>query len=570
MKPSCTSESSIKERQRSSLRHKVGRSIISSHCQTSRKHTGESAQDASCKVGRIEIFVASLHSRDHICPKDILSTESRLLISKARNRPAIGAVSRGKSKKKKQRKCQTLLLKKRLHSFDHTSHHNSSRMGEIEYKTDNYIPFVVPGRVSNRSPDPSSVRPKADAGWWRPPVKNGNRHTRIASTIHGKITSEIVKFGQMSLQLTWKQHRGHVLFFRASSGETCFEQSREKAQFIHSFSQDPNYEVCKHTKVTRAPCRRNLDDRVATGKNYREIYGIWPRQTTNFSMKTRSRDSIADMQWSCRTWQRNGFKTIHAKPNQPRRRREISETSYVQKTIQHPFVLTILWNLSGEELNWTRERCAPHRSETHEIAERAVRRAIHQHEAVARQNLVSALARNTEAHNYNVEMQVRHSNKKQIEICSWSKSSSWRSARKFGNGRDEHVNDSRTKLSLQALHVKYVSQQQNHEYAGLHQHLTRSVHETQQYRDMFEESRTARSATGPEIDRLRRRAKELLREVRRQTNERANVDKGIGCTWTLRNPRHQKDCNWFASYAAKFGSCKYVSIRFKVSMLMTI
>ena len=36
------------------------------------------------------------------------------------DRPAIGAVSRGKSEKKKQRKCQTLLLKKRLHSFDHT------------------------------------------------------------------------------------------------------------------------------------------------------------------------------------------------------------------------------------------------------------------------------------------------------------------------------------------------------------------------------------------------------------------------------------------------------------------
>ena len=124
MKPSCTSESSIKERQRSSLRQKVGRSIISSHCQTSRQHTGESAQDASWKVGRIEILVASLHSRDHIWPKDILSTESRLLISKKRNRdedrPAIGAVSRGRSEKKQQRKCQTLLLERRLHSFDHT------------------------------------------------------------------------------------------------------------------------------------------------------------------------------------------------------------------------------------------------------------------------------------------------------------------------------------------------------------------------------------------------------------------------------------------------------------------
>ena len=34
--------------------------------------------------------------------------------------------------------------------------------------------------------------------------------------------------------------------------------------------------------------------------------------------------------------------------------------------------------------------------------------ATHQYEAVTRQNLVSALARNSEAHNYDVQMQVRH------------------------------------------------------------------------------------------------------------------------------------------------------------------
>ena len=40
---------------------------------------------------------------------------------------------------------------------------------------------------------------------------------------------------------------------------------------------------------------------------------------------------------------------------------------------------------------------------------------------------------------------------------------------------------------------------------------------------MFEEYRTAQSAAGPEIDRLRRREEELLREVRRQNNERAKL-----------------------------------------------
>ena len=41
---------------------------------------------------------------------------------------------------------------------------------------------------------------------------------------------------------------------------------------------------------------------------------------------------------------------------------------------------------------------------------------------------------------------------------------------------------------------------------------------------MLEESRTAQSAAGPEFHRFRRREEELLREVRRQNNERAKFE----------------------------------------------
>ena len=64
-------ESSIKERQRSSLRHKVGRSIISSHWQTYWQHIGESVRDASWKVGSIEILVSSPRSRDDIRHQEV-------------------------------------------------------------------------------------------------------------------------------------------------------------------------------------------------------------------------------------------------------------------------------------------------------------------------------------------------------------------------------------------------------------------------------------------------------------------------------------------------------------------
>ena len=81
--------------------------------------------------------------------------------------------------------------------------------------------------------------------------------------------------------------------------------------------------------------------------------------------------------------------------------------------------------------------------------------------------------------------------------------------------RDKQVHDLRTELSLQTLHQEHVTQHQSQEHAGPHQHLTRLVHETQQYQELFEESRAARSATGTEIERPRQREAELPRQARR-------------------------------------------------------
>ena len=161
----------------------------------------------------------------------------------------------------------------------------------------------------------------------------------------------------------------------------------------------------------------------------------------------------------------------------------------------------------------------------------------------ARQNLVNTLTRNNEAHNYNVQVQVRQlenkkhtrlfkdkgnyyrdSLRKQIKLLKISEnfgvtevtSEVWR--------RAEQAHDSRTELGLQALRSRDIAQQQSQEYAGQQQHLTRLVQETQQYREMFDESRATQSATGPEFERLRQRLADLLRKVRSQNNDRATID----------------------------------------------
>ena len=86
--------------------------------------------------------------------------------------------------------------------------------------------------------------------------------------------------------------------------------------------------------------------------------------------------------------------------------------------------------------------------------------------------------------------------------------------------RDDQVHYLRRELSLHALHSADVTQQQSQKYAGLHQHMTGSLQETLSYREMFEESRAARSAAGPaNWSTSPKRDAELLREVRRQNSD---------------------------------------------------
>ena len=147
----------------------------------------------------------------------------------------------------------------------------------------------------------------------------------------------------------------------------------------------------------------------------------------------------------------------------------------------------------------------------------------HQYEAAARQSLVNTLARNSEAHNYNVQIQVRQVEQEAdarfsqrlrelLFRCSQGANQALEDQReilvmevtKEVWRRDDQVHSLRTELSLQTPHSGDVSKQPKIK-AGLHQHLTRLIQETKQYREMFEESRTAYSAAGPEIDRHRQR-----------------------------------------------------------------
>ena len=224
---------------------------------------------------------------------------------------------------------------------------------------------------------------------------------------------------------------------------------------------------------------------------------------------------------------------------------------------------------AGEALNDQREtaRRALHHQQGELLA------ATHLCEAAARQNLVNALARNDEAHTYNVQMQTRQPeheadarfsrrHKELLSRFSQEANQALENQRDIFvkeptsevRRRDEQVYDSRTKLSIQTLHSKR------------HNATTKS----------------RLRWTTPELDRIGSRDSSIERslknlallsqlldqklidfdEEKKNDYEKYDVTKmteqnlrlnfrRIGQTWSPTNPGHRKATKSFAIFAAK-------------------
>ena len=96
---------------------------------------------------------------------------------------------------------------------------------------------------------------------WATMSKSGSRFTRMASTIHGKMTSGLLSSTDVPpadmeippLTLPLSAHPPVQL---------TSNRAGRKHNLVTHFPKDPICEVCRRTKVTRAPCRRHLDDRA--------------------------------------------------------------------------------------------------------------------------------------------------------------------------------------------------------------------------------------------------------------------------------------------------------------------
>ena len=200
---------------------------------------------------------------------------------------------------------------------------------KTECNTDNHIPLVAPG---------------AQATEHQTKVLGDQKLAQVVGNDEQSVVTEI---------LEWLQPFTEGLT-RGSSSSTDVSPvdpaAHPPAKLISNragrkhilfilFSTDPYCEVCRGCHAEEILMIGRTELRLPKDLE------ISKQQTTRFSMKNKNLDCVTDLQWSCKTWRRNGFKVIRARPNQFKRRREVFEHSYVQKKTQDPFIRTILGNL---------------------------------------------------------------------------------------------------------------------------------------------------------------------------------------------------------------------------------
>ena len=164
----------------------------------------------------------------------------------------------------------------------------------------------------------------------------------------------------------------------SSSHEASLEPTTKRREDLgkHSvythFPKDRNCEICKRTKITRAPCRRRNGEAVPRAVNFGDlITGDHKVLSDNCESRNNHRYAVV-VQDLATQW-------IQAYPCKNKTSQETQRS--LQKFLEperKPKVIytdnSLEFGKACEDLSWNHCTSTPHRSETNGIAERAVRR----------------------------------------------------------------------------------------------------------------------------------------------------------------------------------------------------
>ena len=133
----------------------------------------------------------------------------------------------------------------------------------------------------------------------------------------------------------------------SSSHEISLEPTFKRREDLgnHSvythFHKDRNCEICKRTKITRAPCRRRNGEAVPRAANFGDLITA-DHKVLGDSCESRNNHRYAVVVQDLATQSRR----IRAKPKLQRKHREACKSSWNPRGNQKSFTLTIPWNSS--------------------------------------------------------------------------------------------------------------------------------------------------------------------------------------------------------------------------------
>ena len=160
----------------------------------------------------------------------------------------------------------------------------------------------------------------------------------------------------------------HASYSHEVSLEPIFKRREDlsKHSVYTHFPQDRNCEICKRTKITRAPCKRRNGGAVPRAENFGDLITA-DHKVLSDTCESRSNHRYAVVVQDLATqW-------IQSYPCKTKTSQETQRS--LQKFLEperNPRV--IYTDNSMEHLSWNHCTSTPHRSETNGIAERAVRR----------------------------------------------------------------------------------------------------------------------------------------------------------------------------------------------------
>ena len=171
-----------------------------------------------------------------------------------------------------------------------------------------------------------------------------------------------------------EQGDSHASSSHEASLEPIFKRREDlgKHSVYTHFPKDRNCEICKRTKITRAPCRRRKGEAVPRADNFGDLITA-DHKVLSDNCESRNNHRYAVVVQDLAT------QRIQAYPCKNKTSQETQRS--LQKFLEPERETKVIYTDNSmefgkacEDLSWNHCTSTPHKSETNGIAERAVRR----------------------------------------------------------------------------------------------------------------------------------------------------------------------------------------------------